>query len=137
MMKPLTLETAKSKLLAVQHGIIAMVPADLVVSVFENDTSSLMPCRGEQKKWTGAGQVELRPGLDRTTFLDQVRDSLSGQPGWTATDGKDQDGNRRVDLLHDDGTHLLVSFWDGPESLQIGSFSACFDFPEYEYGEKY
>ena len=136
-MKPLTLETAKSKLLAVQHEIIGMVPAGLVVSVFENDTSSLIPCRGDQKKWTGAGQVELRPGLDRTTFLDQVRNSLSGRPGWSATDGKDQDGNRRVDLLHDDGTHLLVSFWDGPESLQIGSFSACFDFPEYEYGEKY
>ena len=136
-MKPLTLETAKSKLLAVQHEIIGMVPAGLVVSVFENDTSSLMPCRGDQKKWTGAGQVELRPGLDRTTFLDQVRNSLSGRHGWSATDGKDQDGNRRVDLLHDDGTHLLVSFWDGPESLQIGSFSACFDFPEYEYGEKY
>ena len=136
-MEPLTLETAKSKLLTVQHEIMGMVPADLVVSVFENDTSSLMPCRGEQKKWAGTGQVELRPGLDRTKFLDQVRDSLSGQPGWSATDGKDNDGNRRVDLLHDDGTHLLVSFWDGPESLQIGSFSACFDFPEYQYGEKY
>jgi hypothetical protein len=41
-----------------------------------------------------------------------------------------------VDLLHDDGTHLLVSFWDGPESLRIGSFSACFEFPEYQYGEE-
>ena len=136
-MTPVTLETAKSKLLAVQHGIIEMVPADLVVSVFENDTSSLMPCRGEQKKWAGTGQVELRPGLDRTRFLDAVRESLSGRTGWSATDGTDNDGNRRVDLLHEDGTHLLVSFWDGPESLQIGSFSACFDFPEYQYGENY
>lgn len=132
-----TLETAKSKLLGVQHEIIEMVPADVVVSVFENDTSSLMPCRGEQKKWVGTGQVELLPGLDRTKFLDQVRDSLSGRPGWSATDGKDNDGNRRVDLLHDDGTHLLVSFWERPESLRIGSFSACFEFPEYEYGQDY
>ena len=136
-MTPITLETAKSKLLAVQHEIIGMVPADVVVSVFENDTSSLMPCRGEQKKWVGTGQVELLPGLDRTKFLDEVRDSLSGRPGWSATDGTDNDGNRRVELLHEDGTQLLVSFWDGPESLQIGSFSACFEFPEYQYGEKY
>ena len=42
-----------------------------------------------------------------------------------------------MELLHEDGTQLLVSFWDGPESLQIDSFSACFEFPEYEYGEKY
>ena len=136
-MTPTTLETAKSKLLAVQHEIIAMVPADMAVSVFENDTSSLMPCRGEQKKWAGTGQVELLPGLDRTKFLDGLRDSVSARPGWSATDGKDNDGNRRVELLHEDGTQLLVSFWDGPESLQIDSFSACFEFPEYEYGEKY
>ena len=105
-MSHITLETAKSKLLAVQHEIIGMVPADVVVSVFENDTSSLMPCRGEQKKWVGAGQVELLTGLDRTKFLDEVRDSLAGRSGWSATDGTDNDGNRRVDLLHDDGTHL-------------------------------
>ena len=129
-MSQVTLETAKSKLLAVQHEIIGMVPADVVVSVFENDTSSLMPCRGEQKKWVGTGQVELLPGLDRTKFLDEVRDSLSGRSGWSATDGTDNDGNRRVELLHEDGTQLLVSFWDGPESLRIGSFSACFEFPE-------
>lgn len=136
-MKPITLETAKTKLLDVQHEIIGMVPADLVVSVFENDTSSLMPCQGKQKRWAGTGQVGLRPGLDRTKFLDKVRDSLAGRSGWSATDGKAGDGSRRVDLLHDDGTRLLVSFWDGPESLQIGSFSACFEFPEYQYGEEY
>ena len=113
-MTPMTLETAKSKLLAVQHEIIAMVPADVAVSIFENDTSSLMPCRGEQKKWVGTGQVELLPGLDRTKFLDGLRDSVSARPGWSATDGKDNDGNRRVELLHEDGTQLLVSFWDGP-----------------------
>lgn len=136
-MTPITLETAKSKLLAVQHEIIEKVPADVAISIFENDTSSLMPCRGEQKKWAGTGQVELLPGLDRTKFLDEVRDSVSARPGWSATDGTDNDGNRRVELLHEDGTQLLVSFWDGPESLQIDSFSACFDFPEYQYGEKY
>ncbi|WP_260982395.1 hypothetical protein [Arthrobacter sp. U41] len=120
-----------------QHRIIEMVPAESVVSVFENDTSSLMPCRGEQKKWVGAGEVELRPGLDRTEFLDDVRDSVGGRERWSATDGTDKDGDRRVVLLHEDGTQLLVSLWDGPESLRIGSFSACFDFPEYQYGEKY
>lgn len=136
-MKPMTLETAKSKLLAVQHEIIGMVPAEAAVSVFENDTSSLMPCSGAQKKWAGTGQVELRPGLDRAKFLDKVRDSVSVRSGWSATEGKDNDGNRRLELRHEDGTQLLVSFWDGPESLQIDSFSACFEFPEYQYGEKY
>ena len=136
-MPSITLESAKSKLLAARHEIIEMVPGELAISVFENDTSSLMSCRGEQKKWTGTGQVQLRPGLDRDKFLDDVKASFSGRPGWSATDSKDNDGGRRVELLHEDGTHLLVSFWNNPESLQIGSFSACFDFPEYQYGEKY
>lgn len=133
-----TLEEAKAKLLALQHEIIGMVPQDLVVSLFESDTSSLLSCDGEnQKKWTGTGQVELQPGLDRDKFLDDVRDTVSGQSGWTAKDAQDGDGARTVEILHDDGTHLIVGIWDGPESLQIDGFSACFDFPEYQYGEKY
>ncbi len=134
----MTLDEAKSKLLALQHDIIGMVPQDLVVSVFENDTSSLLSCDGaDRKKWTGTGQVALQPGLDRDGFLDDVRDMVSGQPGWTAKDAQDGDGARTVDIVHDDGTHLIVGIWDGPESLQIDGFSACFDFPEYQYGEKY
>jgi hypothetical protein len=136
-MPSISLESAKSKLLAAQREIIDMVPGELAISVFENDTSSLMSCRGEQKKWVGTGQVQLRPGLGRDDFLDGVKASFSDRSGWSAKDSKDNEGKRRVELLHEDGTHLLVSFWDGPESLQIGSFSACFDFPEYEYGEEY
>jgi hypothetical protein len=136
-MPSISLESAKSKLLAAQREIIDMVPGELAISVFENDTSSLMSCRGEQKKWVGTGQVQLRPGLGRDDFLDGVKASFSDRSGWSAKESKDNEGNRRVELLHEDGTHLLVSFWDGPESLQIGSFSACFDFPEYEYGEEY
>jgi hypothetical protein len=136
-MPSISLESAKSKLLAAQREIIDMVPGELAISVFENDTSSLMSCRGEQKKWVGTGQVQLRPGLGRDDFLDGVKASFSDRSGWSAKESKDNEGKRRVELLHEDGTHLLVSFWDGPESLQIGSFSACFDFPEYEYGEEY
>jgi hypothetical protein len=136
-MPNITLEEAKTKVLGLQHRIIEQVPGDLVISVFESDSSSLMSCGGDRKKWTGTGQVGLHPGLDRNKFLDEVRDSVSGQAGWKATDSTDKDGARIVDLLHDDGTHLIVGIWDGPESLQIDSFSACFDFPEYEYGEKY
>ena len=136
-MSNMTLEEAKTKLLTLQHQIIEMVPEELVVSVFENDSSGLLNCRGDKKKWTGTGQVELQPGLDRDKFLDQVRDRTKDIQGWTVKDDSDSDGARTVDILHDDGTHLIVGIWDGPESLQIDSFSACFDFPEYEYGEKY
>lgn len=136
-MPNITLEEAKTKVLDLQHQIVGRVPQDLVISVFESDASSLMSCGGDRKKWTGTGQVELQPGLDRNKFLDEVRDSVSGQDGWNASDSTDKDGARIVNLLHDDGTHLIVGIWDGPESLQIDSFSACFDFPEYEYGKKY
>ena len=136
-MSKMTLEKAKTKLLTLQHQIMDMVPDELVVSVFENDSSSLLSCQGDKKKWTGTGQVALQPGLDRDKFLNQVRDRTRDMQGWTVKDDSDSDGARTVDILHDDGTHLIVGIWDGPESVQIDGFSACFDLPEYEYGEKY
>lgn len=136
-MSSITLEEAKTKVLSLQHRIIGMVPKELVIDVFENDTSSLMPCDGDAKKWAGTGQVELHPGMDRQGFLDEVRSIVSGEPGWTAKDRTDGEGEHAVDLLHEDGTHLIVGFWNNPESLQVDSFSACFEFPQYQYGEKY
>jgi hypothetical protein len=136
-MPNITLQEAKTKVLTLQHQIVEQVPKDLVISVFESDSSGLLSCGGDRKKWRGTGQVDLQPGLDREKFLDEVRDNVSGQAGWNASDSTDKDGARIVDLLHDDGTHLIVGIWDGPESLQIDSFSACFDFPDYEYGEEY
>lgn len=136
-MQDVTLQEAKTKVLTLQHQIVEKVPKDLVVSVFESDSSSLLSCGGDRKKWAGTGQVELKPGLDRDEYLDEVRDSMSGREGWKVRDGADKDGERVVELRHTDGTHVIVGIWDGPESVQISSFSACFDFPEYEYGEKY
>jgi hypothetical protein len=46
-------------------------------------------------------------------------------------------GDRSIGLLHGDGTHLMVAFEETPESLRVAGYSACFDFPEYEYGEEY
>lgn len=136
-MSPLTLEDAKTKVLTLQDEIVALVPQESVASIFVPDTSSLMNCEGGRKKWTGVGQVELRAGLDKSAYLDQVRDVVSGRDEWAVKDKTNSHGERVVDLLHDDGTHLMVSIWGDPESVQIDSFSACFDFPEYQYGEKY
>jgi hypothetical protein len=52
-------------------------------------------------------------------------------------DGTGPDGARRIDLLHSDGTHLFVFFVNRPEWLRVEGYSACFDFPGYEYGEEY
>jgi hypothetical protein len=70
-----------------------------------------------------------QPGIGQNT-------DVSLEPA-KSKDGTTPHGARRIDLLHSDGTHLLVSFEDGPESLRVAGYSACFDFPEYEYGEKY
>ncbi|MCP8998473.1 hypothetical protein NFC73_01800 [Pseudarthrobacter sp. RMG13] len=132
-----TLESAKSKVMSLEQEIVAMVPASLVISSSASDTSNLMRCKGEQKKWTGDAEVTVDPGIEREQFLDSVRDSMAARDGWKVTDKSDQGGDRRVDILHDDGTHLLVSFYDSPVTLRVAGYSACFDFPEYEYGEKY
>lgn len=132
-----TLESAKSKVMSLEQEIVAMIPEGRVLSRSANDTSGLMTCRNEQKKWTGDAEAEVDAGIDRDQFLDSVRDSMAGRDGWKVADDTDQDGDRRVDLLHDDGTHLLVSFYDSPVTLRVAGYSACFEFPEYEYGEKY
>ena len=133
----LTLETAKNKVMSAEQDIIGMLPQDKVISSFAHNTSPLMACTGEQKKWTGDAEAELAPGVDRDSFLDAVAASMQSRDGWQVDDGEGADGGRRVDLLHSDGTHLLVSFRDAPETLRVAGYSACFDFPEYEYGEEY
>ena len=132
-----TLETAKNKVMSVEQDIIGMLPQDKVLSSFAHDTSPLMACPGGQRKWAGDAEAELAPGVDRDSFLDGVAESMQSRDGWQVDDGKAASGKRRVDLLHSDGTHLLVSFRDAPETLRVAGYSACFDFPEYEYGEEY
>lgn len=132
-----TLESAKSKVMSLEQEIVAMVPNGLVITSTAHDTSSLMRCRGEQKKWTGDAEAQVGADIGRERFLDGVRDAMAGRDGWKAADDTDQNGDRRVDLRHTDGTHLMVSFYGSPTTLRVAGYSACFDFPEYEYGEKY
>lgn len=132
-----SLESAKDKVMSIEQEIIGLLPADKIVSRFAHDTSPLMLCSGEQRKWTGDAEAELEPGVDRDAFLDAVVKSMQSKDGWQIKDGTAAGGERRVDLLHGDGTHLLVSFQSGSEALRVAGYSACFDFPEYEYGEEY
>lgn len=88
-------------------------------------------------KWTGGAEAKLGQVVDREGFLDEVVKLMQAKDGWKVKDGTAPYGARRVDLLHSDGTHLFVFFLDHPESLRMEGYSACFDFPEYEYGEKY
>ncbi|WP_240720834.1 hypothetical protein [Pseudarthrobacter sp. NamE2] len=132
-----TLETAKNKVMSAEQDIIGMLPQDKVIRSFAHDTSPLMACPGEQKKWSGDAEAELAPGVDRDSFLDAVVESMQSRDGWQVDDAKAAGGERRLNLLHSDGTHLLVSFSDAPETLRVAGYSACFEFPGYEYGEEY
>jgi hypothetical protein len=136
-MTDVTLETAKTKVMSLEQEIVGMLPHDKVVSRFAHDSSPLMRCSSRQLKWTGDAKVELAPGVDRDSFLDALVESMQSRDGWQVDDGESAHGKRRADLLHSDGTHLLVSFRDAPETLRVAGYSACFDFPEYEYGEEY
>ncbi|MGN7249700.1 hypothetical protein [Arthrobacter sp. SAFR-014] len=121
-----------------EQEILGLLPDHAVLSTFAHDTSSLMSCTdGERWKWTGDAVAEVGAGVDRDATLDEVVELMQARDGWTVKDGAAPDGARRIDLLHSDGTHLFVFFVDGPESLRVEGYSACFDFPEYEYGEKY
>jgi hypothetical protein len=133
-----SLESAKSKVMSLEQEILGRLPENAVLSTFAHDTSSLMPCAdGDRRKWTGDAVAEVGAGMDRGAVLDDVVQLMAARDGWKVEDGTTPHGARRIELLHSDGTHLFVFFVDGPESLRVEGYSACFDFPEYEYGEKY
>lgn len=137
----MTLEEAKYKVIDLEQELLAPIPEEYVVKKWAMDTSPTMSCRGEQRKWVGDAQWDLVPGmLDQDAYLDEVMQIMSGREGWTVTDGPDAQGDRRVDLLHEDGTHLMVGIESNrtvDEAARVSGFSACFDLPEYEYPNKY
>ncbi|WP_258802829.1 hypothetical protein [Pseudarthrobacter sp. NS4] len=133
----LRLESAKSSVMSAEQEILALLPADAILSTFAHDTSSLMSCDGDRKKWVGDAVADLMPGVDRDAFLDEVAAAMDSRAGWKVSEDKTLDGDRSLGLLHEDGTHLMVAFQEAPESLRIAGYSGCFDFPEYEYGEEY
>ncbi|MDQ0708924.1 hypothetical protein QFZ52_001576 [Arthrobacter woluwensis] len=132
-----TLEEAKKTVLTLERTVLDFVPSDSQGTRFLNEKSSLMACQGEQKLWSGAGEVTLIGQPDKAAILAKVKSEFGGKDGWTLTDKTDEDGQSAVDLLHRDGTHLIVGFSSNPDRLRVDAFSTCFDFPEYKYGEEY
>lgn len=133
-----SLESAKTKVMSSEQEILALLPGSSVVSTFTDNTSRLMSCTdGNRRKWTGDAEAKLGNAVDREGFLDEVVQHMQAKDGWKVKDGTAPDGARRLDLLHSDGTHLFVFFLDSSESLRVEGYSACFDLPEYEYGEEY
>lgn len=133
----ISLESAKSKVMSMEQELLALLPEEAVSSTWANDTSNLLSCGDDRKKWAGDAEAELLPGVDRDGFMNDAAAAFSGREGWKVAEEQTSKGDRSLDLLHEDGTHLMVSFEEDPEALRIAGFSACFDFPEYEYGEEY
>ncbi|MFJ3956644.1 hypothetical protein [Arthrobacter sp. NPDC090010] len=136
MNKP-TLDEAKNNVLSLERTILDFVPSESRGNRFLNEKSKLMSCQGDQKLWSGAGEVTLLEGADKAGMLAKVKAEFAAKDGWTMADKTDSDGQSAVDLLHRDGIHLIVGFFSGPDRLRVDAFSACFDFPDYKYGEEY
>jgi|GEM_PF-2527671 len=132
-----TLEEAKKTVLSLERSILDAVPSSSQGTRFLTEKSGLMACQGAQKLWSGAGEVTLVGDADKPAVLAKVKSEFDGKDGWTVTEKTDPDGQAAVDLLHRDGTHLIVGFSSNPDRLRVDAFSTCFDFPEYKYGEEY
>jgi hypothetical protein len=132
-----TLAEAKEKVLSQEHAILSLVASDIADEPFINETSPLMPCKGQQKLWSGTAQATLTVESDDDDVLDRVRDGVRAASKARVEDRTDTYGDRMVDILHADGTHIMVSIWGNPRALQVDSFSACFDLPDYQYPKEY
>lgn len=134
----MNLVEAKAKTLDAQAQVAAHVPDDQVASSRVNDTSSvLLPCDGGYY-WPGHTSMSISGDLDTDELLSKVKADWETKIGWSVSEDTSVDGLRRLDLLDSDGTQLFVMFVDGGRTLDIASFSACFDFEgEPEYGVQY
>ena len=132
----LTWEEAKADTQAMERQIAALVPAEDVISVDQNEKGGLFRCDEMQHRWKGVITVTLVPGADPesiTKDMEQKIDTLFPAGEFEVT-------NRRgitddyVATVESPTTGEGYLFGEGrPGTIVIDSYSVCFTLPEGTY----
>ncbi|MFT3797002.1 hypothetical protein [Microbacterium sp.] len=127
-----TIMEAKAMTQAVELEVARRVPAELVASIDQSPTGSLLSCEGERNyNWAGGITVYLTEGADLDAAIQGFTDANAD--GWTIERETSAAGNPRFAIRSPDGVFILAdAYADHPVSLEASSFSPCFHLPDDE-----
>ncbi|WEK14903.1 MAG: hypothetical protein P0Y48_06855 [Candidatus Microbacterium phytovorans] len=127
----LTLHGAKAIAQEGERDIVALIPDDLIVSVDQRPTGSLMSCTGERNyQWSGGTTVTLVGGTNRRLIIDEVVSAYERMDGWSTRDTSDAAGYAQVTIQRPLSGGYLLSAWNDSADINVYSFSPCFHLPD-------
>ena len=129
--RDLTLYGAKAIAQEGERDIVALIPDDLIISVDQRPTGSLLSCTGERNyQWAGGTTVTVIPDTDLDAIVNDIEAHLVDGVTWTSTRTRDVDGSPELNLSSRSAGGYLVAGWIGRDLVQIYSFSPCFHLPD-------
>ncbi|WP_278101949.1 hypothetical protein AB0870_10010 [Microbacterium proteolyticum] len=129
----LTLEDAKATAMRMERELAALVPADVVASVDQDQTGVLMSCSGDRAyQWTGQTKVVLTEGAtyDGAAVTENIAQTYDASDSYRTNTDLTSDGEPRAHVIGEFGQGYLVALSVDKTFVQILSFSPCFVLPE-------
>lgn len=133
----LTWEEAKASAQATAVQIVALIPADEVVSVDQHKTGSLFSCDEKRHRWTGITYVTLVPGAKIEAVVKQMEKGLgalfSEDEDFKISNYRDMFDEYTVTAESPTTGESYLFGQDDSVTISIDSWSECFTLPEGTY----
>lgn len=134
----MTLETAKSRTMANERDMIAIIAAEDLSDVKQNKVSNLLSCSNGEHLWTGQINAILAPGADGPAYVQAIGEAWADKDDWTVTQRTTAMGAEVIDITNPAGYNHGVDYSVKLNTVRIMSFSPCFSMdPPYEYSVEY
>ncbi|WEK14902.1 MAG: hypothetical protein P0Y48_06850 [Candidatus Microbacterium phytovorans] len=127
----LTLHGAKAIAQEGERDIVALIPDELIISVDQRPTGSLLSCTGQRNyQWAGGTTVTVIPDTDLDAIVDDIAHAYKAKEPWTVTRRTESAGYPKYLISHPHAASYVVSAWTDPDQVNIYSFSPCFHLPD-------
>ncbi len=127
----MTVEEAKAIAQAGELEITTHAPEELVVSVDQNATGTLLSCDGDRNyMWAGGTIVTLTQDADVTEIINDIHSDYAGRDGWTARREESAQGAPLVILDGPNQDGYLAGGDAEQSTIEIHSYSPCFHLPD-------
>ena len=127
----LTLHGAKKTAMAVERDLAAIVPADTVTSIDQDQTGVLLSCEGDRAyQWTGQTKVMVASPPDTEAIVDAIVEQYDGKRGFAAKRRTEVDGAPGAQIVGEFGAGYIVGPSVDKTAIEILSFFPCFVLPD-------
>ncbi|REJ05183.1 hypothetical protein DY023_11470 [Microbacterium bovistercoris] len=111
--------------------IVGHIPVELVVSVDQQATGSLLSCEGDRNyTWAGGTVVTLKPNVDVTEVIDGIYNAYAEREGWTAQREESAHGDPQAIIDGPGGDGYLTTGDAERSAIDLDSYSPCFHLPD-------